>query len=502
MNEQAYELTALAMRYWFTALILVACLCGLRLQIAERKRARREKLAAPNMEYVGELLVVRGSESVPRGERYAVQRDFVIGRRRKCDVCLADKSVFPRHARGELRNGGMLIGAIGRAPVALRGQPLSQEVLVKDGALFCIGALTLQLTLYDVPVEYVPSQSRAIDAADVQGDQFDVEAPFEHEFDDEYGPQQRDTIEQDPDDIQDPDDMDEAAPDTTGRYGQAEYSGTDYDAEPDNTMGYGGREYDDARNASGAADDGYGAAGDRATRYNEAEYDAVRPDAPSRGRAEYAAAEYAGTAAQEPYAGNTAQEPYAGPYADEYASDDWDSTPDAEYNRELVQQRPAQDEQPFKPITIARTHSSRRSTQRPSDDYDDDDDYGDDSTGSYEYAEDPESECELDEYEEYALETGADEPLNDSEQDHAGHTASKYPPTPVRHRTPTAKYPRPSGQYAAAGQARYSSGPDAADELEDYPGRPGAIRRAQRAQGGAQLPGNDHATQHGRVRRS
>ena len=102
--------------------------------------------------------------------------------------------------------------------------------------------------------------------------------------------------------------------------------------------------------------------------------------------------------------------------------------PDAEYNRELVQQRPAQDEQPFKPITIARTHSSRRSTQRPSDDYDDDDDYGDDSTGSYEYAEDPESECELDEYEEYALETGADEPLNDSEQDHAGHTASKYPP--------------------------------------------------------------------------
>src|SRR5699024_1220845 len=134
----------------------------------------------------------------------------------------------------------------------------------------------------------------------------DVEAPFEHEFDDEYGPQQRDTIEQDPDDIQDPDDMDEAAPDAAGRYDQAEYSGTDYDAEPDNTMGYGGREYGDARNASGAADDGFGAAGDRATRYNEAEYDAVRPDAPSRGRAEYAAAKYAGTAAQEPYAGNTA----------------------------------------------------------------------------------------------------------------------------------------------------------------------------------------------------
>ena len=106
MNEQAYELTALAMRYWFTALILVACLCGLRLQIAERKRARREKLAAPNMEYVGELLVVRGSESVPRGERYAVQRDFVIGRRRKCDVCLADKSVFPRHARGSCATAG------------------------------------------------------------------------------------------------------------------------------------------------------------------------------------------------------------------------------------------------------------------------------------------------------------------------------------------------------------------------------------------------------------
>lgn len=189
MNEQAFELTSLAMRYWFALLMLLAVLCALRLMLIDRRRARRERQAAPNMEYVGELLVVKGAGDVRRGERYAIQRDIVIGRRRKCDVCLADRSVFPRHARGELRAGGMLIGAIGRAPVSLRGQPLSQEVLVKDGALFSIGAITLQLTLYDVTVEYEAGGERAIDAASAEGDGFDAEiAPFEHEFDAAFGP--------------------------------------------------------------------------------------------------------------------------------------------------------------------------------------------------------------------------------------------------------------------------------------------------------------------------
>ena len=104
--------------------------------------------------------------------------------------------MFPRHARGELRSGGMLIGAIGRAPVSLRGQPIQQEILVKDGALFCIGAITLQLTLYDVEVEYeVDGEGRAIDASSVNGDDFDRDfMPFEHEFDGEYGQAQQPDI--------------------------------------------------------------------------------------------------------------------------------------------------------------------------------------------------------------------------------------------------------------------------------------------------------------------
>ena len=189
MNEQAFELTSLAMRYWFALLMLLAVLCALRLALIDRRRARCERQAAPNMEYIGELLVVTGAGSVRRGARYAIRRDIVIGRRRKCDVCLADRSVFPLHARGELRAGGMLIGAIGRAPVSLRGNPLKSEILVRDGALFTIGAITLQLTLYDVTVEYeTGGEGRSIDAASAEGEGFDEEiSPFEHEFDDEFG---------------------------------------------------------------------------------------------------------------------------------------------------------------------------------------------------------------------------------------------------------------------------------------------------------------------------
>lgn len=207
MNEQAFELTSLAMRYWFTGLMLLAALCALRLAAIDHRRSRRERQSAPNMEYIGELLVVKGAGDVERGDRYAITRDIVIGRRKKCDVTLCDKSVFPRHARGELRAGGMLVGAIGRAPVSLRGQPIQQEILVRDGALFCIGAITLQLTLYDVEVEYeVDGEGRAIDAASVNGDDFDRDfMPFEHEFDGEYGGAAQD-------DLMEPDYLEDEAP--------------------------------------------------------------------------------------------------------------------------------------------------------------------------------------------------------------------------------------------------------------------------------------------------
>lgn len=183
MNEQAYELTALIMRYWFALLIIIAVLCALRLQAVEHRRAKREKAMAPNMEYIGELLVVRGTDEVAVGERFAIQRDIVIGRRRKCDVRLNDGSVLPRHAWGELRGYGMVIGAIGRAPVALRGQPLAQEIFVKSGALFCIGAITLRLVIYDLPVNYDRGEAIAIDAARADEDSFDADlSDYEGEY--------------------------------------------------------------------------------------------------------------------------------------------------------------------------------------------------------------------------------------------------------------------------------------------------------------------------------
>ncbi len=183
MNEQAFELTSLAMRYWFAGLMLIAVLCALRLMVIDRRRDRRDREESPNGEAVGEFLVVRGAGNVERGERYRISRDIVIGRRRKCDVRLSDRSVYPRHARGELRSGGMLIGAIGNAPISLRGQPIQQEVMVHDGALVCIGAITLQLTLYDVPVEVdADGTEHAIDVVSASGDDFDREfVPYEDE---------------------------------------------------------------------------------------------------------------------------------------------------------------------------------------------------------------------------------------------------------------------------------------------------------------------------------
>ena len=64
MNEQAFELTSLAMRYWFTGLMLAAVLCAFRLAVLDHRKLRRERQTAPNMEYVGEFLVVKGAGDV------------------------------------------------------------------------------------------------------------------------------------------------------------------------------------------------------------------------------------------------------------------------------------------------------------------------------------------------------------------------------------------------------------------------------------------------------
>ena len=151
MDAQAYEILSLAMRYWFAALAIIVAASALRLQHIQARAAHKERHEDPNLEYIGELLVIKGAR---RGDRYPIQRDIVIGRSRRCDVIINDRSVRKRHARAELRSGGLYIAAISNAPISLRGQPLKPEFLARDGALFCVGEVMLQLTLYDIITDY------------------------------------------------------------------------------------------------------------------------------------------------------------------------------------------------------------------------------------------------------------------------------------------------------------------------------------------------------------
>lgn len=166
MNGDLYELVALAMRYFFAAIMALIVARAWKISVVDSRRANALRRLAPETGLCGEFLVVAGDGRRAReGMRYPVIGEGLVGSSRKADVRVRSASVRRAHAFFERTEAGLRVRAQGRARMFDGAGAAKREAVLGDGDRVTFGKVELMLVLLD---------GQASPGRDPRADIFDV----------------------------------------------------------------------------------------------------------------------------------------------------------------------------------------------------------------------------------------------------------------------------------------------------------------------------------------
>ena len=147
MSSEAYELTALAARYVFVALIAWIVWRACRGAWIDSRRAARLRRLSPMTGLCGEMIVVEGDGQARRGMRYPVIREGTIGSSRRADIRIRHGSVRRRHAYFQLTDAGLSVRSHAGARLSDGDGRTVRELTLADGDRLGVGRVRLLLVL-------------------------------------------------------------------------------------------------------------------------------------------------------------------------------------------------------------------------------------------------------------------------------------------------------------------------------------------------------------------
>lgn len=160
LDAKLYEVLALAMRYWFTALGVVI-VCRSLLWLAKDQRRKRLRLKnLPDAGTIGILTVEAGSRELSPGVTLPVPYEGTLGYLRTCDVVVPVDDVANLHLDFTFVSGrGVLVCPRRGCTVTVDGVPVtnardSREHPMRHGSLLTVGQAALRLGVFaglDVP---------------------------------------------------------------------------------------------------------------------------------------------------------------------------------------------------------------------------------------------------------------------------------------------------------------------------------------------------------------
>lgn len=178
MSTDAFELLSLTMRYVLTGLMLLIVLRAARGALVDSRRATKLRRLSPMTGISGELVVLDPLPKLPRGMRFPVIREGMIGSSRRADVRIRHASVRRRHILFQLTEAGLHIRT--HAGAKLRdslGKP-ARELMLLDGDSFYVGGvhLLLVLSVPDLPRKPVRTSYSKAEPEPEEDELFDVDA--------------------------------------------------------------------------------------------------------------------------------------------------------------------------------------------------------------------------------------------------------------------------------------------------------------------------------------
>ncbi len=143
-----YEAASLAMRYWFFIVGAIVLLGVTSISIKEYRDKRYVMGVAKSS--IGYVTVVAGPEEI-RGSRLQLMTQNTIGRSRRADVVLADRSVEKAHAQIYLaEDDGVYLTRLGSGEVTVNGARVNEYTSLKTGDIVCFGNIVVRVYLKEV----------------------------------------------------------------------------------------------------------------------------------------------------------------------------------------------------------------------------------------------------------------------------------------------------------------------------------------------------------------
>ena len=143
--DGVYEAASLAMRYWFFVVGAIVLLGVTSISIKEYRDKRYVLGVAKSS--IGYLSVISGPDEI-RGLKLQLMPQNTIGRSRRADIVLSDRSVEKAHAQIYLADDdAVYVTRLGSGDVVLNGQRVGDFARVKSADIVCFGNVVVRVYL-------------------------------------------------------------------------------------------------------------------------------------------------------------------------------------------------------------------------------------------------------------------------------------------------------------------------------------------------------------------
>lgn len=149
--DGVYEAAALTFRFWFLIAAGIVLLGVTSISIKEY-RDKRYVLGVAHSS-IGYMTIISGPEE-DMGQNIQLMDKNTIGRSRRVDIVLNDRSVDKAHSQVYLApDGYVYVNCLGRGDVTVNGQLIGDTSAIFEGDIVCFGNVVARVHLKDIEMD-------------------------------------------------------------------------------------------------------------------------------------------------------------------------------------------------------------------------------------------------------------------------------------------------------------------------------------------------------------
>ena len=149
--DGVYEATALTLRFWFLIAAGIVLLGVTSISIKEY-RDKRYVLGVAHSS-IGYMTIISGPDDI-MGQNIQLMNKNTIGRSRRVDIVLNDRSVDKAHSQLYLaEDGTVYVNGLGRGDVTVNGHFISEASPIYEGDVVCFGNVVTRIHLKEIDTD-------------------------------------------------------------------------------------------------------------------------------------------------------------------------------------------------------------------------------------------------------------------------------------------------------------------------------------------------------------